>query len=107
MSSKRDMIDCETLNAWDVDICPVHEVCRIFYLLGVLGYGLTPCCCSRWLAKPPVWSVIFNKLSLDLKIDTALDDITDEPILEAGNGDTRGMDADANVDEVNEVEKNS
>lgn len=58
------------------------------------------------LEVAPVWSANSNKLSLDLKIDTALDDIADEPIVEAGNGDTKGMDVDADMDEVNKVEKN-
>jgi hypothetical protein len=60
----------------------------------------------RWLGKPPVWLANSNKLSLDLKLDTALDDIHDEPIIGAVNGDTEGMDIDADMDEVNDVEKN-
>ena len=48
-----------------------------------------------------------KKLSLDLKINTALDDTLDEPVVEAVTGDTEGMDVDADADEVNDADKNA
>ncbi len=42
----------------------------------------------RRLVKPPVWPPNSKKLSIDLNIDTALDDTPDEPAVEAVNGDT-------------------
>jgi len=47
-----------------------------------------------------------SQLPLDLNIDTALD-ILDEPVVEAVNGDPEGMDVDADVDELNDAEKNA
>jgi hypothetical protein len=46
-----------------------------------------------------------KKPSLDLKIDTALDDTPDEVVVEAVNGDTEEMEVDP--DEANDVEKSA
>jgi hypothetical protein len=40
-------------------------------------------------------------------IDTALDDTSNEPAVKVVNGDTEGMDVDADVEEVNNAEKNA
>ncbi len=44
----------------------------------------------RRLGKPPARLPHYKKPSLDLKIDTALDDTPGEPVVEAVNGDTEG-----------------
>jgi hypothetical protein len=62
----------------------------------------------RRLAKPPGRLPNSKKPSLDLKIDiTVLEDRPDGPVVEAVNEDAEGMDVNANVDGVNDVEKHA
>jgi len=46
-------------------------------------------------------------MSIDLNIDSALDDTPDEPAVEAVNGGTEEMDVDLDVEDVNDAEKNT
>jgi len=57
----------------------------------------------RRLVKAPVRPPNSKKLSVDLNIDTTLDDVPDEPAVEAVNDDTEAMD----VEDVNDGEKNA
>jgi hypothetical protein len=58
----------------------------------------------RELIKPPVRSPN-EELSIDLKIDTALDDTPDGLIVGAVNVDTKGMDVDADMEDLSEVDE--